>query len=299
MALYAFDGTWNRDMPGTERDTNVAWFASAYTGEKLYQKGVGTKLGKLGKIVGGITGAGGRSRVRKARRRLEANFKKGDTDIDIVGFSRGAALALHFANKIDAKGVELEEGKVVFPKIRFLGLWDTVAAFGAPDVPANIGWDLDLPDCVEHCFHALALDERRHAFKPERLEEQMADLADERVLQECWFRGVHSDVGGGNKNTGLSSISLDWMFANAKRIGLPLDTKVIRQNRARMEPDAPISIHKKEVGKSRFRVVRVGDPVHQSVRFRADTAKRRHNNPPAGAAVVSNTGRRVRAFKRA
>lgn len=298
MALYAFDGTWNRDKPGTERDTNVVWFCSAYGETVFYQKGVGTRLGKLGKVVGGITGAGGRSRVKKARKRLAANFARGDTTIDIVGFSRGAALALHFANKIDDKGVDTTEGRV-FPKIRFLGLWDTVASFGAPDVPANVGWDLDLPDCVEHCCHALALDERRHAFKPERLEERLADTGDESVLLECWFRGVHSDVGGGNKNTGLSSIALDWMFANARRVGIELDQEVIRKNRARMKPEAPISKGKESVGRERFRVVRATDLVHQSVSFRPDSPRRRHNNPPNGTAVVSNTGRRVRAFRRA
>ena len=298
MALYAFDGTWNQDKPGTEQDTNIAWFCSAYGEGAFYQKGVGTKLGKLGRIIGGITGAGGRTRVRNARKRASTNFNRGDTTIDIIGFSRGAALALHFANKIDEKGVETKAG-VVFPKIRFLGLWDTVASFGAPDIPANIGWDLDLPDCVEHCSHALALDERRHAFKPERLEERVADLGDDAVLHECWFRGVHSDIGGGNRNTGLSSITLDWMFAAAKRAGLKLDNAVVKKNRARMKPAAPISIHKKEIGKSRFRVVRAGDPAHQSVSYRADTPKRRHNNPPAGAAVVSNTGRKLRNFRRA
>ena len=298
MALYAFDGTWNKDEPGTERDTNILWFCSTYREDTFYQTGVGTKLGKLGKIIGGITGKGGRSRVRKARKKLVANFNRGDTTIDIIGFSRGAALALHFANKIDSKGVETRSGKQ-FPKVRFLGLWDTVAAFGLPDVPANIGWDLDLPDNVENCFHALALDEMRHAFKPERLEAQVDNTDDEGVLRECWFRGVHSDIGGGNKNAGLSSITLDWMFAKAKQTGLKLDHAAVKKNRARMKPKAPISKHKEAVGRNRFRVVRPADPVHESVRFRADRPKRRHNNPPAGATVVSNTGRKVRAFRRA
>jgi len=298
MALYAFDGTWNQDKPGTDRDTNIVWFCAAYGEGAFYQKGVGSKLGKLGKIIGGITGAGGRSRVKKARNKLKANFNRGDTTIDIIGFSRGAALALHFANKIDRKGVETRSG-TVFPKIRFLGLWDTVAAFGAPDIPANIGWDLDLPDCVENCRHALALDERRHAFKPERLEEQVADTNDEAVLHECWFRGVHSDVGGGNKNIGLSSIALDWMFANAKRAGIKLDPAVVKKNRARMKPKATITKGKEAVGREKPRVVRAVDPVHESVRFRADTSSRKYNNPPAGAAVVSNTGRKVRSFRRA
>ncbi len=298
MALYAFDGTWNKDKPGTERDTNILWFCAAYGESAFYQKGIGTKVGKLGRIVGGITGLGGRSRVRAARKKLIANFNRGDTTIDIVGFSRGAALALHFANKIDAKGVKTKAGRV-FPETRFLGLWDTVAAFGAPDIPANIGWDLDLPDNVENCFHALALDEMRRAFKPERLEAQVDDAGDEGVLRECWFRGVHSDIGGGNKNTGLSSITLDWMFAKARQSGLKLDLSVVKKNRARMKPKAPISKHKDAAFKERFRVVRAADPVHESVRFRADTPKKRHNNPPTGAVVVSNTGRKVRAFRRA
>ena len=298
MALYAFDGTWNEDKPGTDRDTNVLWFVNAYAEDTFYQKGVGTRLGKLGRIIGGITGAGGRSRVRKARKKLAANFKRGDTTIDIVGFSRGAALALHFANKIDDEGVETAQG-TVFPRIRFLGLWDTVAAFGAPDVPANIGWHLDLPKCVDHCYHALALDERRHAFIPERLEEQVADTQDDGVLHECWFRGVHSDIGGGNKNTALSSITLDWMIANAKRMGLKFDQAVVKKNRARMNSKATITKGRESAGKEKFRVVRATDPVHDSVRYRADSKARRYNNPPAGAAVVSNTGRQVRSFKRA
>ncbi len=298
MALYAFDGTWNKDKPGTDRDTNVVWFSRAYTETTFYQTGVGTRLGKLGKIIGGITGAGGRSRVKKARKKVKANFDRGDTTIDVVGFSRGAALALHFVNRIDQKGVETKKGKV-FPKIRFLGLWDTVASFGAPDIPANIGWDLELPDNVEACYHALSLDERRHAFPPERLEIRIDDTGAECALHECWFRGVHSDVGGGNKNPGLSSIALDWMFANAKRRGLPIDFAVIKENRARMKPEAAISVHKKELFRSRTRIIRASDAVHESVKFRPDTASRVHNNPPEGLAVISNTGRVMRKFKRA
>ena len=118
-------------------------------------------------------------------------------------------------------------------------------------------------------------------------------------IKQVWFAGVHSDVGGGNKNTGLSSVSLDWMFANARRVGVKLDPAVVKKNRARMKPDATITKGKESVGQEKFRVVRATDPVHQSVRFRADSKTRRHNNPPAGAVVVSNTGRQVRSFKRA
>ena len=64
MALYAFDGTWNREEIDDERDTNVSRFLAAYAEpgiEHLYVQGVGTKLGWLGKVVGGVTGAGTRN----------------------------------------------------------------------------------------------------------------------------------------------------------------------------------------------------------------------------------------------
>ncbi len=297
MALYAFDGTWNRDHPGTEQDTNVVWFHRAYGDRKYYYTGVGTRFGKLGKTVGGLTGKGGRSRVKKARANLVTSFKEGDTTIDIVGFSRGAALALHFANKIERRGVETPNG-TVFPEIRFLGLWDTVPSFGAPSIPLNIGWDLDLPEKVRRCCHAMSLDERRHTFKLRRLEARIDNISGESPLEEIWFRGVHSDVGGGNRNPGLSSWALDWMFAKAKDAGLTIDSGVVSENRLRQKTDSAISIHELDKVKQHFRRLRPTDCCHESVTFRTDTKKRKHNNPPEGLAVVTNTGRRLRGFKR-
>ncbi len=42
-----------------------------------------------------------------------------------------------------------------------------------------------------------------------------------------WFRGVHSDVGGGNGNRGLNDISLKWMMSKARAAHLPFtDTDI-------------------------------------------------------------------------
>ena len=42
-----------------------------------------------------------------------------------------------------------------------------------------------------------------------------------------WFRGVHSDVGGGNGNRGLNDITLKWMMSKARAAGLPIsDTDI-------------------------------------------------------------------------
>ena len=242
MALYAFDGTWNEDDPNPTGDTNVVKFTEAYTRGVEYIEGVGTRHGVVGKIFGGLAGAGGKKRIREMYDELCENWKNGDTRIDIIGFSRGAALALHFANVISERGVQLSDTEVVKPRIRFLGLWDVVASFGMPiDAifpfhETNVGYKLTAPDNVDRCFHAMALDECRQAFVVTRL--NVGNTRDN--IDEVWFRGVHSDVGGGNKNTQLSNISLKWMLERAADCGLPIDASSISELDGTMDRTVPL-----------------------------------------------------------
>ena len=115
--LYAFDGTGNRDNVDASQDTNVVKFRDAYDGQNLYYKGIGTRWGVPGAILGGTTGAGGRGRVSEAYEQFKFFVAEGDAVVDIIGFSRGAALALHFANE-----VAQHPGS---PTVRFLGIWDS------------------------------------------------------------------------------------------------------------------------------------------------------------------------------
>src|SRR6187397_503684 len=132
MALYAFDGTWNNEKDAGRYDlnTNVVRFKDLYTGRKFFYQGVGTRHGLVGKIVGGAFGVGGHDRIEEAKRDLARQLANGDRDIDIVGFSRGAALAVHFANVI-CDGITVADRREV-PPVRFLGVFDIVAAFGIP-----------------------------------------------------------------------------------------------------------------------------------------------------------------------
>jgi hypothetical protein len=103
------------------------------------------------------------------------------------------------------------------PAIRFLGVFDVVAAFGVANlgfvfVKTDVGHHLSLPATVEHCFHAMALDEKRPQFAQTRVKNGY----------EVWFRGVHSDIGGGNDNTGLNNVALRWMYRKALAAGLPV-----------------------------------------------------------------------------
>lgn len=278
MALYAFDGTWNKDEAEEGADTNVVKFAEAYTEETCYRPGVGTRFGKLGKIFGGLFGAGADQRLDEMLKELESNFADGDRIIDIIGFSRGAALALEFANMVNDE----KQGAPV----RFVGLWDTVASFGLPGNRINIGHKLTLPDNVEHCFHAMSLDERRGNFPLTRVEAPKGGKPIQGRVEEVWFRGVHSDVGGG-QCVGLSSIALVWMLCRAQRCGLPIDPDGLAAYKQLRDPRAPISKNFDPV-KDPKRDVLNTDLVHASVTPRGRANGRDHNDPPVGIKVATD-----------
>ena len=236
MALYAFDGTWNTAKDGDDpnhENTNVVKFFQAYhkhSGtDDFYLAGVGTRFDVIGKILGGVFGLGELSRIDEAYDHLCQVWAK-DPVIDIVGFSRGAATTLDFCHCIQERGIRRPGSDDVVepnPTIRFLGVWDVVAAFGLANLgntALDIGHHLSLPkSSLRYCFHAMALDERRLSFLPTRLP----------GADEVWFRGVHADVGGGNGNTGLTDIALKWMFSKAKAAKLPITDEDI----SALQPD--------------------------------------------------------------
>jgi uncharacterized protein (DUF2235 family) len=271
MALYAFDGTGNEDREGTERDSNVLHFFNAYQDPlknfdpaadrgSLYLEGIGIRAQTgLGEKVAAAFGIGGRARLTDARRRLEHNLSAGDLDVDIVGFSRGAALAIDFANHVCKK--------VSRANVRFVGVWDVVAQFGLPGEHINLDYDLDCPDVV--CYHAMAIDEDRAFFPLTRLSKAGKTFS---KLREVWFRGVHSDVGGGNTNRGLNWIALNWMFENALRHGLPIDPDAITANLAFKDLARAVKAHGVAVGPPRR--FSTGDAVHVTVQFSDDDRRR-------------------------
>ena len=287
MALYAFDGTGNEDREGTERDSNVLNFFNAYQDPlknsdpkadrgSLYLEGIGLRANTgLGEKVAEAFGLGGHSRLRDARRRLDNNLAAGDLDVDIVGFSRGAALAIDFANQACKK--------VPKANVRFVGVWDIVAQFGAPGEHVNLGFDLDCPDVV--CYHAMAIDEDRAFFPLTRLSKAGKTFS---KLREVWFRGVHSDIGGGNANLGLNWIALNWMFENALRHELPIDPAAVTTNLGFKDLARAVKAHEVAVGLPRRFFT--GDAVHATVQFTDDDRKRFLKDPQLAISQIDDAG---------
>ena len=287
MALYVFDGTGNEDRDGDDRDSNALKFYRAYedpnknedpskeTGS-LYLKGVGTRARTfIGRGFSEAFGIGGHQRVRQAMDRLENNIEAGDAIVDIAGFSRGAALALSFANEIAGKIKDLD--------IRYIGLWDVVGEFGLPGEHVNAGHNLHMPPNAHNVFHAMALDETRLLFPLTRLSGSAP--ATGVVLQEVWFRGVHSDVGGGNNNPTLNGIALNWLFQNAKRCGLPIRESDVLANIAAIAKPGKLSSHK--IDSQVKRRIRDTDMLHSSVVIETGD---RFNNPGVELSRIDDLG---------
>jgi hypothetical protein len=137
--------------------------------------------------------------------------------------------------------------------IEFVGVWDTVAAYGLPIDEMTRGvsewlWPLELPnktfnDKIKKARHALAIDDERATFHPVLWDEEPANTrssglsrpTSEEQLLQVWFSGVHSNVGGGYPDDSLANIALAWMMAEATQAGLQF------KDMPDAEPDALLS----------------------------------------------------------
>ena len=229
--IFCFDGTCNDPEDASEyaKDdsvTNIAKLHAMFGGvfgddeiefsapdggkqRSFYYSGVGTYGGWLRKtfnMLSGIPSGDVGKIIRAGLKDFEDHCEDNDR-ILIFGFSRGAAIARRFASRLS------EEGK----KMRFLGVFDTVAAMGLPDLNADTRPASDvvfengtMAASIEKAVHLVALDEKRLAFRPTLFNR------DERVL-EVWFPGAHADVGGGFWRDGLSDVALRFMIEQIKK----------------------------------------------------------------------------------
>ncbi len=142
---------------------------------------------------------------------------------------------IHGEHKLDVDALRAEFSVPIpgfsdptIPIVDFVGVWDTVDAVGLPlgiaDLINEVVWRFKFPDktlsaSVGRACHALALDEARTSFAPVLWNEASEDRTRRRI-QQVWFAGVHSNVGGGYPRQGLSLVALDWMMTQAEASGL-------------------------------------------------------------------------------
>ena len=125
----------------------------------------------------------------------------------------------------------------VKPCVEFIGVWDTVEAYGFPiDELAGI-WDRfilplrfvnnELPGNVHRACHALSVDDERRTFHPvlwnetsssrKKCHHRTSEENGPECIEQVWFAGVHSDVGGGYPRINLALVTLDWMISRIEK----------------------------------------------------------------------------------
>lgn len=313
--IIGFDGTWNEPQlnNGKAVDTNVVKFLNALKSlngrqRTHYQNGVGSRAWEA--LPGGVYGYGLEKRVQGAYRFLcnrlaDDKWPADQNRVFVIGFSRGAYSARRFAglvnfcgvpvdpedtelgwevfNRQDAATAEamLESGRFVATPIEVVGVWDTVKATNDADFHDDV-----LPANVKAGYHAMSIDERRSFFQILRWDN------DPRVLQ-LWFAGVHSDIGGGYTQQGLSDIALNWMIFRLLDHGLAFKKEYVDDNVKPRPTGAQHDSYKgiwKPLGTATRKVL-AADFVHESVGerlekkpdYRPDNlpAKPRYWSPPA------------------
>ncbi|MEN0014777.1 MAG: DUF2235 domain-containing protein [Solirubrobacteraceae bacterium] len=149
---------------------------------------------------------------------------------DIAGAAPGHAKALTQVGRADVAAqiranftTAVGAGAVV----HFVGVWDTVDSVGLPGLRKRITSSATITGKrFRHVRHALALDEHRRQFLPRPYvgtpEPGRPDVDPGQTLKQLWFRGVHTDIGGGRpiELTRMSSETMHWMVTEARSVGL-------------------------------------------------------------------------------
>ena len=236
LILFAFDGTNNSNPPpGKDTLSNVRKFYEAYNdGRRWYMNGVGRPDQDSGI---GTDWAYQNNRdagtAYTARERVDYMLDQLDQyvsglapngkaiSIDIVGFSRGAAMGRDFSNRVNT-WISLNHWgkKTACVQLRFLGLWDTVAQFGTNGYD-NTNWQLEVPASVKYAAQAIALNEHRVLFPAESIGMDYASSSATHITRG--FIGSHSDIGGSYGSGDLSDVALIWMVAQAKLAHVQMD----------------------------------------------------------------------------
>jgi uncharacterized protein (DUF2235 family) len=273
--VFCADGTW--DTIASHTNVYRLYKALLVTSDQVpfYDDGVGADGNPIIKLIGGAFGTGLWQKIKDGYSKIAHVYEAGDS-VFLFGFSRGAYTARSLAGMIAAAGLPTanftdDVVNTAFdayrqfdknlrqqilqklansnmdsnPDIEMVGVWDTVGALGIPSAigqvdPIAYGFlDTSLNAKVKHGYHALAIDEKRGQF-PATLWE--GPLAAGQTVEQVWFTGAHSDVGGGEPSDGpgttaLSDITFSWMMGKAIALGLKFDPAIRQQYMGPLKPE--------------------------------------------------------------
>ncbi|MCQ8878810.1 DUF2235 domain-containing protein [Pseudoalteromonas shioyasakiensis] len=192
----------------------------------FYFQGIGTKGSRLKRLLNQSIAPRDddvASILNHAISDFKSYYQTGDTVL-LTGFSRGAALARRFAKCLEP----FTNNNV------YLCVFDTVASIGLSKVTKAtrgaehvIFENHTIANNLENALHCVALDEKRRAFEPTLMNHQPN-------VQEVWFAGAHSDIGGGYYRDGLADICLrfaiEWLIDQALSVSFVTSAQINYQS---------------------------------------------------------------------
>ena len=278
----------------------------------FYDPGVGTfspfgrNIGRpVGRLLGTAIAMGLRQNIEDAYRYLMDRYENGDK-VYLFGFSRGAYTVRALAGMLHKCGLLQKGSNNLIPyasriynrrdnqkiadgfkqafsnecKPHFIGVWDTVE---------SVGWffgkkfrNTILNEDVAYGYQAVSIDERRRFYRPNLWDE--AAKKKHQTIEQVWFPGFHSDIGGSHADTGISDITLKWMLENASDKGLSLKEGWVDK----LNPNPWGQIHESRTGLWRIlppavRHIPEDAKIHESVFVRMENPDNRYQprNLPA------------------
>lgn len=257
--VIILDGTLSTLEPGCETNAGLLYKLLDEIGRTanltVYYE-AGLQWRNWGETPAVAMGRGLNQQIRRAYGVLASRYREGDKII-LAGYSRGAFAVRSLAGIIDTVGLIRDTDANVrnirtayqhyrqggtsaaadafrrrfchwSVEIEAVAVWETVKALGVrlPILwrwaePAHAFHNHALGRSIRHGFHALALDETREAYAPVLWTARPGS-----TVEQVWFRGNHSDVGGqlGGRERcrPLSNIPLVWMLERLESCGVPL-----------------------------------------------------------------------------
>ena len=232
--LFELDTAQGTNLAVNSDHVPLKYDPAQYAGqsEKIYLDGVGSQRSSTpNALLERGTGLGGQNRIEQAYDAFVAFYNKNqdlDIDVNVIGFSRGAAQARALANEIIDRGVPRLDSNwkptreyLVPPgqaEINKLGIFDTVASYGIPITDSHPNKNLEISKNVKSTTHLVAMHEYRSTFP---LTSALRNDDNSRI-EEVKFAGAHSQVGGGYRNDLLAAGPLAFMYDRLKSAGIEM-----------------------------------------------------------------------------
>jgi uncharacterized protein (DUF2235 family) len=315
--IVCYDGTGNEYG---KNNTNVVHIFESILREDdqiaFYDPGVGTfsylgrYLGRrVGIILGKAFGAGLQQNLEDGYEYLMNRYEKNDR-LYLFGFSRGAYTARALSGMLYHFGLLPKGSKNLIPYVSkmytsknfgnapgfkktfsheckpyFIGVWDTVGSLGF--IYGKKFYNTRLMDDVQYAYQAVSIDEKRKKFPVSLWDEK--NILSGQVIEQVWFPGVHSDVGGWYEERHLSDIAFGWLMDKAASCGLKLHPgwdNLLAQDATGKIHESRVCLWK--IWKPVTRTISEGALVHKSVKDRIEKKDDYQPKLPSGYKVVSN-----------